>query len=180
MEGVREIIRGNTYEGRVTADSFGADDTVTLYVVSGGHKLTIDMDHDEGYEFTWALSRSDTQELIGEIGDWEVTAESTDKYSTISKGTFDVVASLGNDADVFTSFNETLLGYIDEMLLARGTDPNLSFSVGDQSFSFQSREELYAFRSSLIIEVDRERKARKSGARIDNHYRGPSTFRVRF
>lgn len=77
-------------------------------------------------------------------------------------GRFEVARSLasGTDRKVASTFAERALAKVEEVLLAASDSAEISFSVGDQAMSFESRRELMAYRERLRNEVERERLQR--------------------
>ena len=111
-------------------------------------------------------------------GTYVYEAQLTDGTETyfVDSGRFEVLPSLAFD-DVRTSeqsFAEQALEKVEEVLLAASGSAEISFSVGDQSYTFESRAELMAFRESLRNEVRREKIRNERGQRRDSNQ-----FRVR-
>ena len=106
-------------------------------------------------------------------GIYAYEAELTDGTEAyfIDSGRFELLPSLahGDDREVEQTFAERALAKVEEVLLVASGSAEISFSVGDQSYTFESRGELMAFRETLRNEVRREQIRNSRGQRRDSN-----------
>ena len=154
-----QVVAGTTLAFGVRDAEAGASATCTYAVRGEGHRSTkaATRNGDE-----WEASFAASTTAAWPVGEYEFQALRTEgtKVKLIDSGRFELIDKIATSAGrmVRQSFAEKALECVEAVLLDHAGDGAVSVSVGDQSYSFESRLDLLAFRERLREEVARERR----------------------
>ena len=118
----------------------------------------------DGSTWTGTVAASATASWPDGAYEFQTCLKTGSRVDIVETGRFRVEKLAGTDhRHALKSFAEQALKCVEEVLLDYAADGAVSFSVGDQSYTFESRSELMAFRESLRAEVERDRSGRTGG-----------------
>lgn len=157
----QEVSRGTSFTLTAPADTERDADPwgVTFRVYGEGIEPESYAAVIEDGEWTASVPAGDTRSWpVGEYAYEGALSNGGDVAEIIERGRFRMVASAlaGDVRTVERTFAEQALEAVEELLIVASASSELSISTGGHSFSFETRDDLLAFRSKLKQEVDRE------------------------
>lgn len=164
--------RGETLEFSVDGET-GRDApewSVTYRLAGMGSSRAVEATQ-EGRVWKATVPSSVTRDLPSGLYEYEAELTDGETVRFVDEGRFEILPSLAYDdvREVELSFARQALAKVEEVLLDASESADVTFSIAGQSHTFESRQELMAFRETLRNQVRREDFAERHGTDPDDN-----------